>query len=118
MLTVTILCFVWRSYPGWSEELLNELMLLCRRSQLNFLFCFPPPPPKAQICCSRQVHQNINYMYQYYRSAVFRFAYSFQCMLLNQQECQVCQTAPGLFIVSIILWGLNNLEKRIITRLS
>ena len=27
MLAVTILCFVWRSNPGWSEELLNEPML-------------------------------------------------------------------------------------------
>ena len=137
MLTVTILCFVWRSYPGWSEELLNELMLCSMRDmewaahlhdeckvltyaegpQLNFQYFFLREK-QAKICCSNQGHEKIKY--QHYRGAVFRFAYNFQRVLLNQQECQVFQTASNtllhvdLFILSIILWGLNNLEKRII----
>lgn len=137
MLTVTILCFVWRSYPGWSEELLNEPMLCTVRDmewvaclhdeykvvtyvegpQLNFHYFFLREK-QAKIFCSKQGHQKIKY--QHCRGAVFRFAYSFQRMLLNQQECQVFQTASNtllhvdLFILSIILWGLNNLEKRII----
>lgn len=137
MLTVTILCFVWRSYPGWSEELLNEPMLCTVRdmewvaclhdeckvvtyvegSQLNFHYFFLREK-QAKIFCSKQGHQKIKY--QHCRGAVFRFAYSFRRMLLNQQECQVFQTASNtllhvdLIILSIILWGLNNLEKRII----
>ena len=38
MLTVTILCFVWRSYPGWSEELLNEPML-CSVRDMEWVAC-------------------------------------------------------------------------------
>ena len=71
MLTVTIHCFVWRSYPGWSEELLNEPMLCSVRDmewaarlhdeckvvtyaegpQLNFQYFFLREK-QAKICCS------------------------------------------------------------------
>lgn len=80
--------------------------------QLNFQYLFLREK-QAKICCSKQGHQKIKY--QHYRGAVFRFAYSFQRMLLNQQECQVFQTASNtlLHVDLFILWGLNNLEKRI-----
>lgn len=77
MLTVTILCFVWRSYPGWSEELLNEPMLCTVRDmewvaclhdeckvvtyvegpQLNFHY-FLLREKQAKIFCSKQGHQS------------------------------------------------------------
>lgn len=90
---------------------------ICRRPPTEFSL-FLPKRKTTKIFCSKQGHQKIKY--QHCRGAVFRFAYSFQRMLLNQQECQVFQTASNtllhvdLFILSIILWGLNNLEKRII----
>lgn len=81
----------------WAARLHDECKVVtyAEGPQLNFQYFFLREK-QAKICCSKQGHQKIKY--QHYRGAVFRFAYSFLRMLLNQQECQVFQTASNTLL--------------------